>query len=554
MDLNNFTEKINDKILGRGYSYYKLGAIVDESNIGDGEYCFIVRGTYDYEVEVKINENKDILDSNCNCPYDFGPICKHEVAVYYYLNDFISNAENKINVKTIDLKELLGELRNEELIEIIVKMAEKDKTIKENIIFRYSKYSYEEELAIFRKILGSKLDKYLRGEGYIHYNETYYFANEIGELLIKGIDKSINNDNPMLAVDIIFIIFEEVLNAFQYADDSNGEIGMLADEAIENLNIIVKDYIDNKHVKKEIFDKILDNVDMKVLDSWQDYRIDLLEICFEFADEKIWRERLKRKIQELIDKNEKDVFNGYYKERLLVLLYEITDTYGSGEEAEELIKNNIEYEYFRQLLIDKYKKEKNFLKVVNLALEGEKQDEEFPGLVNVWKKERYEAYKKLSLKDEQDKLGRELLLSGNFEYYEELKSLHKGNEKNLYNEILREIKDNRVRYWNNVYLELIIYEGDLEEILNFTRNNPIYIERFADMLINDYREDVIKIYRDYIFQELKLASNRKKYRQICESIKKIGELTTNKEVEKLIDELSLLHSNRPALLDELNKI
>jgi len=46
------------------------------------------------------------------------------------------------------------------------------------------------------------------------------------------------------------------------------------------------------------------------------------------------------------------------------------------------------------------------LKVIDLALEGERKDKEYAGLVSKWKKVRYIAYKELSLKAEQEKLAR----------------------------------------------------------------------------------------------------------------------------------------------------
>ncbi len=52
-----------------------------------------------------------------------------------------------------------------------------------------------------------------------------------------------------------------------------------------------------------------------------------------------------------------------------------------------------------------------------MALEGEKQDKQYAGLVSNWKKIRYIAYKELLLKEEQEKLAKELLLAGDFEYY-----------------------------------------------------------------------------------------------------------------------------------------
>ncbi len=116
MNLNNFEEYINDVIIDRGYSYYTSGRVMDEYE-RDGLYTFIVEGTYDYKVEVEIGNNGKILDSFCDCPYDFGPICKHEVAVYYYLREIVQFIPKKRNGKRLNLQDVLNRLSKEELVD-----------------------------------------------------------------------------------------------------------------------------------------------------------------------------------------------------------------------------------------------------------------------------------------------------------------------------------------------------------------------------------------------------------------------------------------------------
>ncbi|WP_454054849.1 SWIM zinc finger family protein [Clostridium sp. Marseille-Q7071] len=72
MNINNFENHINKTILDRGYVYYSEGNITETYNKGENEYIFQVQGSEDYEVVVKINNNGEILYSDCDCPYDFG--------------------------------------------------------------------------------------------------------------------------------------------------------------------------------------------------------------------------------------------------------------------------------------------------------------------------------------------------------------------------------------------------------------------------------------------------------------------------------------------------
>ncbi len=82
--LNEFEQLIDEKILKRGLSYFKSGAITDFLEISNGEYEAIVFGTEEYTVQLKISNNT-IVEHNCDCPYDMGPVCKHVVAVIFHL-------------------------------------------------------------------------------------------------------------------------------------------------------------------------------------------------------------------------------------------------------------------------------------------------------------------------------------------------------------------------------------------------------------------------------------------------------------------------------------
>lgn len=84
--------------------------------------------------------------------------------------------------------------------------------------------------------------------------------------------------------------------------------------------------------------------------------------------------------------------------------------------------------------------ERDYLRALELALEGETQDSSLPGLVIRWKQLRFAAYDALNLREEQRKLARELLFAGTFEYYGELKKLASGNEDVIYHQVKEDLK------------------------------------------------------------------------------------------------------------------
>lgn len=134
MNINNFQKYINQTILGRGYDYYMDGR-VDEEYVRKGNtYIFLVEGSEMYEVSVELDESGEIIHAECDCPYDLGPICKHEAAVFFQLAEIINDGDVKWDIKEAQteqpgIKEVLNKLPKEELIRIIMEITPKNETL-----------------------------------------------------------------------------------------------------------------------------------------------------------------------------------------------------------------------------------------------------------------------------------------------------------------------------------------------------------------------------------------------------------------------------------------
>ena len=550
MNINNFEEYIDKRILSRGYDYYVEGNIIETREGVDGEFIFDVEGSDDYEVYVKLEKNGEIIDSCCDCPYDFGPRCKHEVAAYYELRDFLNKKESKKQkkAKKIGIEEVLSNLAKEELITIILDMTQGNKALKESLIFRYSKVDEDHELESCKKAIDSIVRKYSGSKDYISYRETSYFTYEIMDLFEKV--RRVNN--PLIAMDMAFLILDESVEAFQYSDDSNGDIGDLVSESLRLIEEIASG-IDNKDLalRKKVFEKLLDKCESNVFYGWDSYRIDLLNICTVFDDIEELRNRLKSKIEQLIEVNSTRENKEYSIEQMNHLLLNMIERHGTEEDVEKFLEKNINFTSFREAVINKYVKDRNYGKVIQLAIEGEKQDEEYIGLVFKWKKIRYEAYKALSLKDEQEKLAKELFLNGEFEFYRELKTLIKVDKEVFYNDLKKELELKGKRY---LYIKLINEENDLEAIMDYVRKNPNNIEEYAKRLLVNYKEEVIDIYKNYIKVKASYSSNRSHYKEVCGIIKRYEILAGNKNALELVKQFKVLYRKRPAFQDELGKL
>lgn len=422
--------------------------------------------------------------------------------------------------------------------------------MKNSLIVRYSKGNSEQELKKCKKLIDSIVRKNLGRDGFISYREAGYFVSDMEELL----EKIRETDDTILAIDIAFLVIDEGIEAFQYTDDSDGDIGYLVSQTIDLISEIISynEEIDNS-LREELFERLLSKSESKIFDGWPDYRMDMLRLCAEAATTEALRDKLKIKLNCLIDRNSNDENMKYSNESVLHILFYMVNKYGTKEEAERFIKDNSKFSSFRELFIKKYLEEKNYGKVIELALEGEGQDKRFAGLILKWKRIRYSAYKELSMKDDQRNLAKELLFEGKFEYYKELKELAE-DKISFYNNLKQELKEKQDWQSKSMFLQIIMEEKDLDEIMGYVRENPTNIDNYAEILMDKFKDEVIEIYKKYIKFEASRASNRSHYKNVCAIIKRYKKIAGKQSETPIINELIALYRKKPAFLDELSRI
>jgi uncharacterized Zn finger protein len=89
--LATFEEYIPErKILYRGLDYFQNDYISSREDNGLGNFSFSVEGTEMYTVLVQLNEEQQIISCSCDCPYDQGNLCKHEIACFFFLQEKLS--------------------------------------------------------------------------------------------------------------------------------------------------------------------------------------------------------------------------------------------------------------------------------------------------------------------------------------------------------------------------------------------------------------------------------------------------------------------------------
>jgi SNF2 family DNA or RNA helicase len=115
----NIVDRIEDyldinvpsEIIDRGDNLFRKKRIESaEINKTTGSGIFEVRGTTLYVVVVKgLNET---IKTSCNCPYDWGPVCKHQVAALRYIQEIFGGRPEEKEILTIkDANNVTGKIQ-----------------------------------------------------------------------------------------------------------------------------------------------------------------------------------------------------------------------------------------------------------------------------------------------------------------------------------------------------------------------------------------------------------------------------------------------------------
>jgi uncharacterized Zn finger protein len=138
MNLKDFETSVEPKIIQRGLDYYKNEDIRKLEKVSDNEFSAVVFGTEKYSVFVKLN-GETIAEHECDCPYDYGDVCKHKVAVFYAIRsgNFTDTSE-KLNA-------LLENLHESALRRFIADLLKKDTNFRREFLREFDEDLEEDD-------------------------------------------------------------------------------------------------------------------------------------------------------------------------------------------------------------------------------------------------------------------------------------------------------------------------------------------------------------------------------------------------------------------------
>lgn len=542
----NFIELFSDKILERGYDYYKNG-FVKECYKNDNIIHAVVSGTDDYEVEIGL-ENGEVSYMECTCPYaEDGSYCKHMVAVLYYYN-----SREYINIKTTNstnkpLDELIDDLNFDEMKFYLTKVLKSNYKLEHKFREYFDKRNVPFDIADLKNEFEQIISSNTYNFGIVAYNNCEDFLTELDFFLSENTEKLLNNKLYQDAFDFATYVMNEMSDIqledldceCSYVTDS---IGIIFNAIFENDLVNFKEKSINyfkfflqKSSGYDFFDALYSIAEINLINlvsknSFYDFKIECAK-------------------KELLTIEDNSNHKCYLIENVILLMEQ------SNKNEDEILPcylDNLDYENIRKRYI--YKLLKNNQKSEAIKFINERMKTDYNS--NFSMKFYVETLKNIYKTTDKEKYIEQLYLQlykydfGSLDIFRELKKCYsKGEwkEKRLF--IIEKLKKSY-----NIH-EIYDSEKMYDELLILVEENSYYLSQYANKLKSKYPEQILEIYKKQVLKSAEHTGGRNHYNKIVKDLNFM--LTINNSTDIVKEIVSLFKSsykNRRAMQEELYKV
>lgn len=581
MTLQDFENQIDSKILKRGKEYFNNDCVEFLEETKKGYWTANVSGTDEYTVEIQLDSKENIKKCFCDCPYDYGDICKHIVAVLYAISEDkimditpkpVSKAKEP-KVKKTSFNALLSKIELKEYQDFIKQYSQINKNFKDQFELYFSEKNESFDLKKkYVDIIKSVIKKHT-SRGFIDYSASNKLGKELNQYL--DVAKEYLSKNNYRDATVLFqIIIKEVIKVVEYCDDSNGYVVDNIDEAISNLTEMVNTPV-SFEFKEKIADFLKEELKKKIYFDYGNFGYDLTEtyaaFCIKTDRKDEFLQFLDLKIQSAKDDDYDRSF--FIKEKISFL-----SRIGSADEAKKIIKQNLDISEIRNLEIDRKIENQDYEAAKKLISEGIKIAEAKRHSGTVFQYEK----KLLAIAVLEKDIQLERYFSRKFALDRTLDSAYYNQWKNTYSKeewtqtieevivgitkkVTETVRNNTFSNGNSVNVSLLyslgsiyIQENYWDRLLTLVQKqeNLTTILTYYPHLLKAYPNELLDILIPVLEREGDKSEGRSQYKDLANKMKSImKDYPQEKErILEIAQKLKIKYPRRPAMLEELNKL
>ncbi len=348
--LANFKEMLDPTILQRGRRYYDGGHVVDLEERAADQWQATVAGTKPYQVVITI-EPDGSLDWACDCPYDWGPVCKHVAATLYALESAAAPPPKKTKPRkqrksrADKIRDALGTLSYEELHDLLLELALDDRDLAHLILARYG--TDKEDKKAYAHLVQEALQLGQGRQGYIDYWGAAKAARGINELLNRA-ESHLAQGRPLQAIPIYQAAVEGVVPAMAHADDSMGALSECIRFALDGLQRAAQELA--PPARAQLFDYCVAKAPQKPYVEW-DWGWDLAGIAAQLAATPRQRETLFAILDRMATRRDDAGWGADFdRERAALMKLSVIQEQDDDAAVQAFLEAHIQYERLRMAL------------------------------------------------------------------------------------------------------------------------------------------------------------------------------------------------------------
>ncbi|MDR1525362.1 MAG: SWIM zinc finger family protein [Tannerella sp.] len=557
MNLNNFYKHVSHKIYERGEEYYEDNMVDNVEHNHPDTWTAEVEGSDLYTVEIKLNGD-EIVSWDCNCPYDYGDICKHAVAVLLYIKDNKDRhpVNTPLSPQQEQLTEILKQAGHKELTSFLIQYAGTHPDFYQELISHLHPQKKVNVQADYTK----EIQKCFHVRG----SDRYDYSHE-GTSISYQLDGYIEKAKSLIKLDcreealaILLCIIKEIGDDYEEYDDYDGDLGAVCHEASEIIAGMVESGLTDD-LSKVLMDKISPMIKNRNYDNYD--LANLNQLLFSASLKSSNVEDGIRIVDEAL-KNEPDSFRTYSLVRSKI---ELLESAGKKEEVRNVISQYLYLPEIRKIKLKELISEKQYWKALALIDEGISLAEKkgHPGTVSDWKDEKLLVYKLMDNKEKVIELAEDLFVNGreSLKYYHVLKTVIPSEKWAGYlDDVL--LKSGKQKTWGvggHVLTQIYITEEYWDRLMDYVEKNVRLekngsLEEYESYLKPRYPERMLAFYRSQILNYAAKNMGRDHYKYVAGVLKVMKKYPGGTEtVNSLLTHFKSVYSNRRAMMEELGK-
>ncbi len=559
MKLKDLKNHIPHSIYARGNEYYENDLIENVEHEYPDLWSAEIEGSDLYHVEIKLNGD-EIVSWDCDCPYDYGDICKHVVAFLLYIGD--NREDYPVTIEILpssdqqQISEFLKYTEKKEIVDFLSRYAKEHPGFYQELESQFHPKKknelpkdYTKEIQKCFKIKNSSYDRYR------HSSE----ADDITENLNVFIKKSrylVNHDCPEEAASILLLIIKNIGDEYEERDDYDGSLAGVCQDAAE----ILAEIIDNSS-SKDFLDSLMKEIGLLIKNSnYENYDLaDLNGLLFMISLKTTDVESGIKIIDEAL-RVEPDSFR---TDSLVMSKIDLLENAGRQEEVEFVINQYLDLPEIRKIRLEKLIESKAYQEAFSLIDDGIKvaEKKDHPGTVSDWKDQKLSLYQKIGQKEKVIELAEDLFTTGrdSLRYFHILKNtVSSGQWSSYLNKFLIHAEKNKRYMYAQVLAQIYIEEKYWDKLMDFYEKHMHLdksynsTESYEEYLKSLYPERILKLYHSKIFDYAERNMGRDHYQYIARILKKMKTYPGGtKIVDSIVSHFRKTYFKRRAMMEEL---